>query len=72
MTAGIKISGEKLNNLRFADDVILFAESDKNLNDLIGNINGEGKKDGMKINKKKRKFMCNEIARKYKKNSCNT
>ena len=42
--AGIKINGENLNNLIFADDFILFAESDENLNNLIDNLNEEGKK----------------------------
>lgn len=61
--AGINISGEKLNKLRFADDVILFAESEEKLKELLEDLNEEGKKDRMRMNKKKAKIMCNEIAR---------
>ncbi|MEE4247402.1 MAG: reverse transcriptase domain-containing protein [Kangiellaceae bacterium] len=60
---GININGEKLSNLRFADDVILFAESEEGLEELLNSLNIEGKKDGMRINKKKTKTMCNEAAK---------
>ena len=39
------INGKKLNNIRFADDIILFDESGKNLNVLIDNLNEDGKKN---------------------------
>jgi len=60
---GININGERLNNLRFADDIILFAETEGELKNLLEDLNREGKKDGMKLNKKKTKIMCNEVAR---------
>ena len=50
--AGISISRVRLSNLRFADDIILFAESEEKPKDL----NSEGKRDGMKVNKKKTKI----------------
>uniref|UniRef100_A0A3P9I9K1 ribonuclease H n=1 Tax=Oryzias latipes TaxID=8090 RepID=A0A3P9I9K1_ORYLA len=62
--AGININGERMNNLRFADDIILFAEKEEDLSKLLNDLNKEGRKDGMKMNKKKTKIMCNEIARK--------
>ena len=60
---GVDINGEKLSNLRFADDIILFAESREGLEKLLNDLNTEGKKDGMKMNKKKTKIMCNEVAK---------
>ena len=61
--AGIKINGVRLGNLRFADDIILFAESEEKLEDMLEDLNNGGKRDGMKLNKKKTKIMCNEVAR---------
>ena len=61
--AGININGERMNNLRFADDIILFAEKEEHLSTLLNNLNEEGRKDGMRMNKKKTKIMCNEIAK---------
>ena len=60
---GVKINGERLSNLRFADDIILFAENEKQLQNLLKDLNTEGKKDGLKMNKKKTKIMCNEVAK---------
>ena len=51
------------HHLRFADDIILFAESEDKLKEMLEELNNEGKKDGMKLNKKKTKIMCNEVAR---------
>ena len=61
--AGININGVRLSNLRFADDIILFAESEEKLKDMLEDLNNEGKRDGMKLTKKKTKIMCNEVAR---------
>ena len=61
--AGININGGRLSNRRFADDLILFAESEEKLKDILEDLNNEGKRDGMKLNKKKIKIMCNEVAR---------
>ena len=61
--AGININGVRLSNLRFADDTILFAEREEKLKDMLEDLNSEGKRDGMKLNEKKTKIMCNEVAR---------
>ena len=53
--AGININGVRLSNLRFADDIILFAESEEKLKDMLEDLNNEGKRDGLKLNKKKTK-----------------
>ena len=61
--AGININGVRLSNLRFADDIILFAESEEKLKDMLEDLNNEGKRDGMNLNKKTTKIMCSEMAR---------
>ena len=61
--AGININGVRLSNLRFVDDIILFAECEEKLKDMLEDLNNEGKRDGMKLNKKKTKILCNEVAR---------
>ena len=61
--AGINTNGVRLSNLRFADGIILFAESEEKLKDMLEDLSNEGKRDGMKLNKKKTKIMCNEVAR---------
>ena len=61
--AGINIIGVRLRNLRFVDDIILFAESEEKLKAMLEDLNSEGKRDGMKLNKNKTKIMCNEVAR---------
>ena len=61
--AGININRVGLSNLIFADDIILFAESEEKLKDMLGDLNNKGKRDGMNLNKKKTKIMCNEVAR---------
>jgi hypothetical protein len=48
---GINMNRERLNNLRFADYIILFAETVGKLRNLLEDVNREGKKDGMKMNK---------------------
>ena len=45
------------------DDMILFAESEEKLKDMLEDLNNESKRDGMKLHKKKTKIMCNEVAR---------
>ena len=42
---------------------MLFAESEEKLKDMLEDLSNEGKRDGMKLNKKKTKIMCNEVAR---------
>ena len=59
---GININGERLNNPRFANNIILFAETEDELRNLLDSLKREQKKVGM--NKKKTKIMCNEVAKK--------
>ena len=61
---GIAIQGESLSNLRFADDIMLFSQSIKELQEMITLLNDEGKKDGMKLNKVKTKVMSTIFANK--------
>ena len=48
--AGIKIAGRNINNLRYADDTTLMAESEEELNSLLMNIKEESGKLGLKLN----------------------
>ena len=48
--AGIKIAGRNINNLRFADDSTLMAESKEELKSLLMNMKEESKKVGLKLN----------------------
>ena len=60
---GININLVRLSNLRFSDYIILFAESEEKLQDMLGNLNNVGKRGGMELNKKKTKIMCTEVAK---------
>ena len=51
--AGIKISGKNSNNLRYADDTILMAESEYKLKSLLMKVKEESEKAGLKLNIKK-------------------
>ena len=55
--AGIKISGRNINNLRYADDTILMAESEEELKNLLLTVKEESEKDGLKLNFQKMKIM---------------
>ena len=46
--AGIKIAGRNINNLRYADDTTLIAESEEELKSLLLKLKGESKKVGLK------------------------
>ena len=48
--AGIKIAGRNINNLRYADDTILMAESEEELNSLLVKVTEESEKVGSKLN----------------------
>ena len=48
--AGIKIAGRNINNLRYADDTTLMAESEKELNSLLVKVKEESEKVGLKLN----------------------
>ena len=55
--AGIKIAGRNINNLRYADDTILMAESEEELKSLLMKVKEESEKVGLKINIQKTKTM---------------
>ena len=59
---GICIEGEYLNNLRFADDIVLFSDSGEDLQDMIEDLGRESLKVGFKMNMKKTKVMFNSFA----------
>ena len=54
--AGIKIAGRNINNLRYADDTTLMAESEE-LKSLLMKVNEESEKAGLKLNSQKTKIM---------------
>ena len=47
--AGMKIAGRKINNLRYADNTTLMAESEEELRSLLTGIKGESEKAGLKF-----------------------
>ena len=53
--AGIKIAGRNINNLRYADDTTLMAESEEELKSLLMKVKEESKKVGLKLNIQKMK-----------------
>ena len=55
--AGIKIAGRNINNLRYADDTTLLAESEEELKILLMKVKEESEKDGLKLNIQKTKIM---------------
>ena len=55
--AVIKISGININNLRYADDTTLMAESEEELKSLLMKVNEESEKVGLKLNIQKTKIM---------------
>ena len=54
---GIKIAGRNINNLRYADDTTLLAESEEELNSLLMKVKEESEKAGLKLNIQKTKIM---------------
>ena len=59
--AGIKIAGRNINNLRYADDTTLMAESEKELKSLLMKVKEENEKVGLKLNIQKTKIMASPI-----------
>ena len=55
--AGIKIAGRNINNLRYADDTILMAESEEELKNILMKVKEESEKVGLKLNIQKAKIM---------------
>ena len=54
---GIKIAGRHVNNLRYADDITLMAESEEELQSLLMKVKEESEKVGLKLNIQKTKIM---------------
>ena len=57
MQPGIKIAGRNINNLRYADDTTLMAESEEKLKSLLMKMKEESEKVGLKLNIQKTKIM---------------
>ena len=57
---GIKIAGRNINNLRYADDVTLMAESEEELKSLLMKVKEEQEKAGLKFNIQKTKIMVSD------------
>ena len=55
--AGIKIAGRRINNLRYADDTTLMAESEEELKSLLTKVKEESETVGLKFNVQKMKIM---------------
>ena len=55
--AGIKIAGRNINNIRYADDTTLMAESEEDLKSLLMKVKEESEKVGLKLNIQKTKIM---------------
>ena len=59
--AGIKIAGRNINNLRYADDTTLMAESKEELKSLLMKVKEESEKVGLKLNTQKTKIMASSL-----------
>ena len=55
--AGIKVAGRNINNLRYADDTTVMAESEENLKSLLTKVKKKSEKVGLKLNIQKTKIM---------------
>ena len=58
--AGIKIAGRNINNLRYADDTTLMADSEEELKSLLMKVKEENEKVGLKLNIQKTKVMASD------------
>ena len=63
--AGIKIPGRNINNLRYADDTTLMAESEEELKSLLMKVKEESEKVGLKLNIQKTKIMASDPIRSW-------
>ena len=59
--AGIKIAGRNINNLRYADDTTLMAESEEELKGLLMKVKKESEKAGLKLNIQKTQYSDQDI-----------
>ena len=58
--AGIKVAGRNINNLRYADDTTLMAESEEELKSFLMKVKEESEKIGLKLNMQKTKIMASD------------
>ena len=58
--AGIKTAGRNINNLRYADDTTLMAESEEELKSLLMKVKEESEKAGLKLNNQKTKILASD------------
>ena len=61
LESGIEIAGRNINNLRYADDTTLMAESKEELKSLLMKVKKESEKDGLKLNIQKAKIMASDL-----------
>ena len=59
--AGIKTTGRNINNVRYADNITLMAESEEELKSLLMKVKEESKKVGLKLNLQKTKTMASGL-----------
>ena len=59
--AGIKIAGRNINNVRYADDTTLIAESEEELKSLLMKVKEESEKVGLKLNIQKTEIMVSSL-----------
>ena len=59
--AGINIAGRNINNLRYADDTTLMAESEEKLKSLLMKVKEQNEKAGLKLNIQKTKIMASSL-----------
>ena len=59
--AGIKIAGRNINNLRYADDTTIMAESEEELKSVLMKVKVESEKVGLKLNIQKTKIMASSL-----------
>ena len=64
--AGIKIAKRNINNLRYADDTTLTAESKEELKSLLMRVKEESEKTGLKLNIQKTKIMASSLITSWK------
>ena len=64
--AGIKIARRNINNLRYADDTTLMAESEEELKSLLIKVKEESEKVGLKLNIQKTKTMASVMGKQWK------
>ena len=64
---GIKIAGRNINNLRYADDTTLMAESEEELKSLLMKVKEESEKGGLKLNIQKTKIMASGLITSWQK-----